>query len=417
MPKRENRVRGAEEKKAPKYRRHSCGQARVTIAGRDIYLGKWGSAESKKAYHRVIAEWRASNNSGLFGLSTEQISISQLLLEYFRYCRKHRKTGENSEFRRFRPIAKALKDLYGTMVAAEFRPLHAKAVIEHFRDSKDLSRPYVAKMLSRLKQFFAWAAQENLIPAEVAQAVRNVPTEKMGRSRLREPDPVQPVEWAMVEATLPHLSQVVADMVRFNWFVGCRPGEVCSLTPGMIDRSGDVWEARLPEHKTAWCGKERVLYIAKEGQKVLEKYLDRDPSLPCFSPKDARREHLTKRRQERITPANQGNNPGSNRKKKPAKKDGSRYSSGSYARAIARACEKAFPCPSSIKSTAKREQWRRDHSWSPNQLRHAFATKVRSEYGLDVCQVLLGHSTVAVTQIYAQADRSKAVEAMRKMSQ
>jgi hypothetical protein len=42
----------------PKYRRHKAtGQAIVTIAGRDFYLGKFNSAASKEQYRRLIAEY------------------------------------------------------------------------------------------------------------------------------------------------------------------------------------------------------------------------------------------------------------------------------------------------------------------------------------------------------------------------
>lgn len=400
----------------PKYRKHVSGQARVTIAGRDIYLGPWNSPASKKAYDRVLAEWLASNRSDLYGLSDDRVTIAQLLVAYLKHCRTYYGTGSSSEYHRVKPVAKALKDLYGSSIAAEFGPLQAKAVMEHMKRSGDRSRPYLAKLLALLKRIFVWAAGEGIVPAEVASAVRMVAAERRGKSKLRETEPVRPVAMATVEATLPHLSQVVADMVRFQMLTGCRPGEVCGITPGMVDRSGDVWIVKPTEHKTAWRGKDRAIYVPKAAQDVLAKYLNRGDESPCFNPKEAQRELLRKRRQARTTPMSCGNVPGSNRKAKPAKKAGDRYSNHSYARAIARACERAFPCPDSIKTEADRNKWRLEHLWSPNQLRHAFATKVRSEFGLDVSQVLLGHSSAVVTQVYAEVDRSKAVEAVRKMN-
>jgi hypothetical protein len=38
----------------------SSGRARVTINGRDHWLGKWGSPEARPAYERIIAEYLAS---------------------------------------------------------------------------------------------------------------------------------------------------------------------------------------------------------------------------------------------------------------------------------------------------------------------------------------------------------------------
>jgi hypothetical protein len=47
--------------RVPSYRRHKpTGQAVVTINGRDLYLGKWGSAASRAEYDRLIAEFLAN---------------------------------------------------------------------------------------------------------------------------------------------------------------------------------------------------------------------------------------------------------------------------------------------------------------------------------------------------------------------
>ena len=42
-----------------KYRHHASGQAFVRIRGKDFYLGKYGTPESKEAYCRIIHEYLA----------------------------------------------------------------------------------------------------------------------------------------------------------------------------------------------------------------------------------------------------------------------------------------------------------------------------------------------------------------------
>ena len=42
-------------------------------------------------------------------------------------------------------------------------------------------------------------------------------------------------------ATLEHLPQVVADMVRLQRLIGARPAEMCIMRPCDIDRSSEVW--------------------------------------------------------------------------------------------------------------------------------------------------------------------------------
>ena len=49
----------ARASRIPKYRRHSSGQARVNIHGKDHLLGIYGSASSREAYRRIVAEWLA----------------------------------------------------------------------------------------------------------------------------------------------------------------------------------------------------------------------------------------------------------------------------------------------------------------------------------------------------------------------
>jgi hypothetical protein len=49
--------------RTPKYRLHKgSGQALVQIKGERIYLGKYGSEESKDQYRRLVAEFFAGGN-------------------------------------------------------------------------------------------------------------------------------------------------------------------------------------------------------------------------------------------------------------------------------------------------------------------------------------------------------------------
>jgi integrase len=49
-------------------------------------------------------------------------------------------------------------------------------------------------------------------------------------------------------------------------------------------------------------------------------------------------------------------------------------------------------------------------TWTPNQLRHTFATEVRKRYGLESAQVLLGHQRCDVTQVYAERNLDLALK-------
>ena len=43
--------------RVPSYRPHKSGNARVTLGGRDFYLGPFGSPESRVEYERLVGEW------------------------------------------------------------------------------------------------------------------------------------------------------------------------------------------------------------------------------------------------------------------------------------------------------------------------------------------------------------------------
>ena len=214
----------------------------------------------------------------------------------------------------------------------------------------------------------------------------------------RETEPVLPVDTATLDATLPHLPEIVADMLRLQRLTGMRPSEVCMLRPCDINRSGDVWLYRPITHKNQYRGKERVIFLGPQAQKVLLRYLTRDSKSHCFQPRDSE----AKRR----TPRGRG--------KGFVFSD--RYHAGVYRRAIHRACDKAFLHPelnelkiNELTFAQRKElrEWQAAHRWSPNQLRHAAATEIRRDFGLEAAQVILGHAKADVTQIYAERDLAK----------
>lgn len=164
------------------------------------------------------------------------------------------------------------------------------------------------------------------------------------------------------------------------------------------------------------------MYLGQEAQGILLKYLARDASTHCFQPRDSEEKRRAAATAARKTPLSCGNRPGSNRKRRPKRLPGDHYATCTYRRAITRACDLAFPHPTlssrpvdelSVTDRAELLRWRREHQWAPNRLRHTFATKVRASHGLEAAQILLGHSTANVTQIYAERDLARGVEVIR----
>ena len=157
-----------------------------------------------------------------------------------------------------------------------------------------------------------------------------------------------------------------------------------------------------------------------------------------FSPAESAEWHREQRRLRR-------KNPGApTATRQPAKRhDGTRrpgdhYTKGSYAEAIERACDLAFPPPAELarqrvpargrkaqrskrwetvaewrkrlgpEKWAELLKWRDAHRWHPHQIRHSFATRLRRDFGREVVGVMLGDRSPAMVDVYAERDQEQA---------
>ncbi|MCP4246971.1 MAG: site-specific integrase [bacterium] len=261
---------------------------------------------------------------------------------------------------------------------------------------------------------FRWAVENELVSPTVYHGLKAVPGLKQGRTEARESDPVTPVPDSLLATTLPHMTPTLRAMVEVQRLTGMRPGEVCMMRACDLDMSGRVWTYRPQHHKTQHHGRSRVIIIGPKAQEVLRPFLTRDLRAHVFSPARSEAERRMATHAARKTPMSCGNVPGSNRRQDPKRTLGDRYNTTSYGRAIAHACKRAFPPPKELSAKEVRH-WHREHRWSPNRLRHTFATDVRREHGLEAAQVLLGHAQADVTQVYAERDLAKAAEVAAKI--
>ena len=415
----------------PKYRKHKqSGQAIVTLSGRDFLLGPHGTKASRSEYDRLVSEWIA--NGRQLRPDTD-ITVVEVINAYRKFAeRYYRKNGGvTREYGCIKEALKIVRELYGRTNANEFGPLALKAVRQRMIDN-GWSRGYINKSIGRVRRCFKWAVENELVRPDMYHGLMAVSGLRKGRSEAREPDPVQPVDDATVQATLPHLTPVVADMIRLQRITGCRPQDVCNLRPCDVDMSGDVWLYRPGTHKTEHHDRERIISIGPKGQDILRPYLLREKESHCFSPVESEKKRRSAQHVNRKTPLSYGNRPGTNRKRKPKRTAGEQYTTESYRRAIHRACDLAFPAPEPLcrrddesvrkwqerltdKQRAELDQWQSDHRWSPNRLRHSAGTEIRKRYGLEAAQVVLGHAQADVTQVYAERDLAKAVQIMREV--
>jgi len=397
-------------KRVPSYRLHKpSGKAVVTINGKDYYLGVHNSKESKLAYARIIGEYKSAWLS--YGIEVAKTSMAMVMADYLDFCEQHYSSTRANETLQSIIALRYLAD-YEDTAACEFGPLKLKAVRNKMLDDvgavsrRKLSRQYVNKMVDRIRRMFRWATENELVEVSVYTALLTVKGLQFGRTSAPEASPVKPVDDATVDATIGFCTQVVADMIRLQRLTGMRPGEVCTLTPCMIDRSGSIWIYHPPTHKTAWRGIERSIYLGPLAQAIISPYLNRDADQALFSPAESDQQRRAKLRAQRTTPLNSGNRVGTNRTKKPLRSPGSSYTTQSYGKAIMYACSRVWPIPNGLDAKAQAD-WRARYWWSPNQLRHAAATKIRQQHGLEAAQAILGHSRASTTELYAEVDHSR----------
>jgi integrase len=401
----------SEPSRIPAYRLHkSSGHAVVTLTDshtktrRDVLLGRYGTAESRQEYLRVIAEWEANGRTlQAASDSPADLTVAELLLRFMLHAEKHYRHPDGtptSALDNFRQALRAVKELYAHTPAAGFGPLALKAVRQKWVNAK-LSRTGINSRVGKVKQVFKWAVGEELVPPSVYQALQAVTGLQKGRTDAVESEPVRPVADKDVEATLIHLNRHVRGLIELQRLTGCRPGEACRVRRCDIDTGGAVWLYKPVAHKTSWRGKTRVIAIGPKAQEVLKEFFTPNLDDYLFSPRRAVEECIAERSAKRKTPfypsharRNEKKRKGANRKRAPRE----RYTSNSYAYAIRRAAKKAGV-----------------GNWHPHQLRHSHATIVRKEFGLEHAGATLGHAKLSATEIYAERDAALAVTVAAKL--
>jgi integrase len=193
-----------------------------------------------------------------------------------------------------------------------------------------------------------------------------------------------------------------------------RPAELCQLRPCDLDRSEAVWHYMPEKHKNIYRNIERIVSIGPRGQEILRPYLLRPENAYCFSPAESERQRRALLTETRKTPLSCGNTVGSNRKAEPEKEAGELYDSSSYRKAVQyaiSACNKVRRAEAKEKGTKEPDLVQK---WTPYQLRHTAATKVRKEMGYECAGATLGHTNMSATAIYAERNQGLADEAAKR---
>jgi len=357
--------------KVPTYGLHKpTGQARCYVNGKTVYLGKYGSEESRIRFGEIVGRLiggqsidpiaRTKSGSPTCAESSDPgPSVGEICLAFLRHAETHyvKNDKPTSQMHVLRSVVKPLNLLYGLTPASDFGPLALKAVRQRLIE-QGWCRDVINRSMSRIRQIFKYAIENELIrdPA-VLTRLQTVAPLLEGRTEAHDNAPRTSVSDADIDAVKAIVKPLVKDLIDLQRLTGARSGELLTLTTSNIKREGEVWTAEVSEHKTRHHGKSRVLYFGPQSQRLLLRYLNADPDLPLFL-----------------------------------------ITQNGYRRAVTRACQKA-----------------KIERWVPHQLRHTAAETVRDTFGLEHAQSILGHAKANMTEHYAKAGQKRAAEVAKRI--
>lgn len=423
----------------PSLRLHKAsGLAVVTVKGRDIYCGKYGSPEADKEYRVIIAEYLASGaevvrhhglggsdrrRSPLAALTARTVSVAELLLAYIEQAEIEYQPPSR-ELEIIKNSCKTVREIFGFLSAEDFGPRHLKAVRQQWIEQNQ-SRPYINAKISRIVRIWRWAGEYGYLAGAVWPTLRCVRGLRAGRLGAKEPQRPKPVPEADFLAPLPGLSPAVRAIVEVLWWTAARSGEITGLRTCDIVRDGEPWQYRPEKHKNTHRGHDRVIFFGPRARAILLPFLDDDnPDKFIFSPaaavrarqEAARKPHRTDARRataaankRRIAAEERREKTGKSRPKS-SRRAGDKYNRHSLANALRRCCDRlgvAYFNPHRLRHTAR---VRIDElaGWA------ASAAVTSKTYASEETQATLSHASRTMTKRYGGVCYGLAADTMER---
>ncbi|MBL9079197.1 MAG: tyrosine-type recombinase/integrase [Planctomycetes bacterium] len=386
---------------------------------RQVYCGPHDSAEAQRRYREVLAEHLAGKvvSAGRHRPKSESKwpTVGQLCALFLLHADSYyvdadgNRTNQSVHFElAFAPLLELYRDVptdqFTVVELGRVRQAMVDARIDYkgHRGRTPVDgrwcRKYINGNVRRIQQAFRWGVTQGHVPGSVwhgLSALKGLPAKRSG---VPDRKPVEAVPWKLVEATLPFLVPTVQALVMLQWHTGMRPSETLSMTRGQLTLAGESepWIYRPTRHKGGWRGKERVVVLGPSALEIVRPRLKADPEAALFAPQDAWAEFAAAKRAGRKTSKTKQMSRRDARATEVARRPF--MDVDAYRRHIERACDKAgVP------------------RWSPHRLRHACATRLVLESGIEGARAVLGHTDERVTRRYSiGADTALAAAVMRK---
>lgn len=449
----------------PSYRRHSGGQACVTVRDRsgrrrEILLGPYDSAESKEEYERVLALLKVHRGCYPFDddgvgvpKDVDGLTVDQVILAWWKDA--ERRLGECSkELKQYGYALRHLRALYGSTPAASFGPKRFKAVRQRMVDAlqyhvrpvgvegakarwlaedrvkvqdsearikgkewvkvevlgsrQALSRKVINRHLVRIRAVFSWAVGEELIHASVAHGLREVKGIRQGDRQVKESKARLPAFWHDVVKILPHCTRPVAAMLRLQWLTGMRSGEVRVMRTLDIDRTDpQFWEYR-PGSDAGPHGAHKNAWRGQDrvvalGPQCIE-------VLTPWLNEDDPSAYLFQPRQA-MAEVNAGRRKERKSPRWPSHVKAQEAKRKRQPKRTAGTCYSDSSYPQAVARACAKAGIK----FSPYALRHGRKMHVARESGSDAARAVLGQKSIDATEHYGEIDVAHAREVMKKL--
>lgn len=343
-----------------------------------INLGPYDDPVSWQKYHQLKADWERGRGIDLTKPLPPAPADELLVVELFDlYLTAHRDTyarNANNIATTLLKYRTALRAL-GTLANLPAATLTAKQIrqwIYGLAEERRLARTSINTYLYCLQNVYSWGELQDHVPETTNAVVQSVRGLKRAEGGAKETAPRQPVDFALVEATLPYMHHDTPQtIIRLLMMTGARPTEICSLTIADIhkDEANGVWIYQPARHKNSHKGLPRTIVFGREAIDLLTVYITkhRIKSGRVFRP---------------IYPGN---------------RRALYYSHLSLRQAIVRATREGGLT-----------------YWTPYQIRHAVATRLEAEIGIDAARAVLGHSSALTTSGYIHRDLNTVIALAKK---
>jgi integrase len=245
-------------KRTPSYCRHKAtGQAVVRIDGKDHYLGKHDTPESRAEYERLVGEWLANGRALPDVTKGGGPSVNEVLLAYWHWAEQHYCDADgkpSNELSNMKDALRSLRQLFGHTPASGFTSLDLETLQEHLARAGRLARTTINARVNRVRRMFKWAVRKKFVPVAVLQELQTVPGLQRGHCEAPEAEGVKPVPEDHVVACLPFMPVPLQAMVEVQRLTGCRASEAMVMRAIDLNTSGPVWTYRPHRHKNQYRG-------------------------------------------------------------------------------------------------------------------------------------------------------------------